>query len=84
MGVLFHHAWIQLGAIGLLVLFLVTVLYVLWKHHTKLMRVHKEECWGYTEKMNVAFEKNIEQQMKTTSVLSELSTLIKALNGRGR
>ena len=82
MGVIFQHAWLQLGAIGLLVLFLFLLLYVLWKHHTKLMKCHKEECWGYTEKVTEAFKESSKQQIETASVLSELSTLIKALNGR--
>lgn len=82
MGILFNHAWTQLGAIGLLVLFLGTSLYVLWKHHTKLMKDHKQECWGYTEKMSEAFKEAHEQQVKNSSILSELIVLIRGFNGK--
>lgn len=82
MGALFQHVWAQLGGIGLLVLFLFSALCVLWKHHTTLMKAHKKECWAYTETMTEAFKASTNSQVETASVMSELSTLIKALNGR--
>lgn len=77
-GKLIQQSWMQLGAIGLLIVFLVVGLVCLTRHIKCLMKVHhaeraewRVEASGQTKKMLSVVEQN-------STAVSKLCTLIEA------
>lgn len=59
MDAVLQSTWVQFGALGLLIVLLITGITVLWKRQVKMVDSHKKECWSYTEKMIKAFNECI-------------------------
>uniref|UniRef100_A0A6M3J1B4 Uncharacterized protein n=1 Tax=viral metagenome TaxID=1070528 RepID=A0A6M3J1B4_9ZZZZ len=73
-----EHVWLQLGAVGLLVIFLVTGIWYLARHVKYLMKEHKHErdewrgeAQGQTQKMMNVVEQN-------STAVSKLCTMIES------
>jgi predicted Holliday junction resolvase-like endonuclease len=85
--------WVQAGALGLLIFLLILTVYITWKQIKFLQEkndirlkevseVHKKERESWREESNALIEKVLIVVNENTNVLSELTTLVKRLNGK--
>lgn len=90
---LLKEIWVQAGALGLLITLLILTVYITWKqikflqerHDIRLKEVseiHKEERKSWRTESNALTEKVSGVINENTKVLSELTTLVKRLNGK--
>ena len=75
MPTIIEHAWAQAAALGILFVLLTGAVAVLWRYLTKMIASHKKECWQFAERVR-------EGQDKSTTVLTQLSTLIESMDRR--
>ncbi|MBF0395763.1 MAG: hypothetical protein HQK78_03250 [Desulfobacterales bacterium] len=73
--------WMQLGAIGLLIVILCFALYNFWIYFQKLETSHSEERKQWMAEIKGQASKMLDVISGNTFILSELSTLIKREHG---